>query len=286
MCLKNLQNTIIKVLAIAVISFGVPIYLANNFLWSEPLFNVCVIALFYLFTLPTLNKKQWLSIIILCNLMILMRHAGLFILVGLFVARFLFLENRSVWRKYLFLLLLCSLGSVIWFVFAPSSGADWTKTIISVNLFQKIAHNFQMLSHGFSSWFLPMAIPLTLRVIGAVLILAILALWVKKNSSLNRADYIWLLASLIYVGCLHGVYEMPVEDGERYFSPLYPMLFIVFFRIFDRMLSSLETTKKKYAIIVVLYCWSIYPMYRTFSNAYFWHSLRCQEKVHGSNGIG
>lgn len=285
LCLNHIDNKVLKGLAILVTTSGLPVFMANSFLWSEPLFNVCVILLFFIFQQTSFSWKQWLIIIIISNVMILMRHAGLFILIGLFISWFLFMADRSKWRTYLIMLLLCCLGSIVWFLWAPASSGAWAKEISSVHLFDKISHNFYMLTFGFTSWFLPLSVPYWIRltILGGMIIM--LAIAVKKHKSLTKVHYIWIVAGLVYIGFLHGVYEMPIEDGERYFSPIFAIIFLVFFRILDFYIKTINDKKVNYIVLVIIAIWCVYPILRTVNNSVLWHDARCTRAVKSSSDL-
>ncbi len=285
LCINHLKDPFIKGIAILITTFGLPVYMANNFLWSEPLFNVCVILLFYLFQFPHFNWKQWLVIILLSNVMILMRHAGVFVLIGLFVSKFFFLRGGLKWWVYLLTFSLCCLGSIIWFLWASSSGVAWLKVIGSVSIIDKVAHNFYMLAFGFTSWFLPLAVPFIWRIIMVSLAFLLFSFLAKKHELLTKIDLLWIASSLIYIGFLHGVYQMPIEDGERYFSPIFGIIFLVLFKAMDKYIEKVNESKLRWAILLAVLVWSAYPTLRTLNNVNLWHTSRCEKVVKSSPGI-
>ncbi len=266
------------------ICMATPLYEFHGFLWTEPIANPIVLALF-------LGVKNYLDhqkstgllpILLLSNALILIRHAGLFIVLGIFVALFFISSDGERRKRVILSAPFAFLTSLIWHIFKPESfvlrfgeisQSDWSVKI------DKYYNNMIVLTDALTSYFLPIMIPYHLRI--SLLIICVIAVVVLYYRKIPHEKYhlAWTLVIVIYILCMHIVVPIIPGDGERYLSPIYPMLFILLYAAVKTFVSSLRRNwQKRIALLLVAIALG-YPVIRTIKNVRFWHTVRCQEKT-------
>ena len=269
---KEVNSKSLRIAAILSMCLATPIIMNHHFIWSEPLANILILALFMLFRNQPFNTgSKIISILIISNILILTRHSGLFIVTSLFVAHSINNFNQSTILKTLGLLPLSISSSVAWHIFKYDAFTYRASEFSAPGFLDKYYHNFSILVESIGNWFIPQFMPTNIKILLVlIIILCIATLRFLNKIEFSKHHQTWMLAIFLFVLQLMSVFEIPY-DGEKYLSPIFPILFFILFTLADQF-------SKYKSVIIVSVIWSLYPVTRTLKNVQFWHTIECKKE--------
>ena len=228
------------------------------FLWGEPPFTFLILALTYCIAE---NKSLWV-ILMLCVLLFFVRKAGIFFFVS--VGAWYFFSHDH--RKWLITFVTAVVLFVSWQVLEHH--LDSTSTFLSM-----IGINDETLRRTYyveaiTSWFLPMKIPLFLRALLVILMIATtvyLNLAATRNFLAKKKNQLMLVVSFSYMICLIGFSGASgYMDAERYLNVVLPLWMILLASFAFEIHASKGTCSALF--LVALTVWLMYPIGRTISH--------------------
>jgi hypothetical protein len=79
----------------------------------------------------------------------------------------------------------------------------------------------------------------------------------------------------VYIGFLQLTERISFHETERYVAVVFPLLWLVFFQVYDVFCSAL-TIKKQRLITALMVVWLSYPTLRTIKNIHLWQTRTCE----------
>ncbi len=252
--------------------FGAPLLLTHSFLWTEPLFilflNCQFLLLFHFFKT---RQLKYIPLVLLFSLLYCwQRKAGMLFslgLVGFFITYFV--SNKKV-----ILVLLVMIMLAIFVLYGGLGSPNYIGEYPTFNTFGKnIIHNLGTVS----VWILPLPLNYTLRVIFLLLTLIGITYFYTINypkMDKGKRDFI----NCITVTCLfyfisRFFFQRPhYDEAARYLAPIYPSMVLIGFLGIDFTYVKINKNHWQKIVIVVLVCWTIYPITRSVKNVILWHN--------------
>jgi hypothetical protein len=273
---KHIINHTLGHILFVVLIFSVNTSIQVIFLWSELFFILLMLG--YLKSLITYidhRKGKFLILsIFLGNLMILQRHAGVFILGGSFI--FLLVHVQlSVKEKLTTILSLscCLILFIIWRIYLYLYIPPEYESIKQINLSGLWKSIFWMVSNlGYNM--IPMSRPvyesflLGLFIVGT---LVITSLQKKSSNFMKLASCIALSYIILFSMLSPDVFE----QFDRYQSPIFPLILFALCYQLDR----LRKTKYFFTVLLICLLWTLYPIARLYKNLGYWQKRKIQTQT-------
>ncbi len=236
--------------------FAYPVFFCATMTYSEPVFIVLLL-LFFVVLLEGVETPGRLTLLIaIAALASLQRYVGgLLIIFGIGLLLFRRSRlNRSQRLVYASLFAtLATLPLIIWYFHVHNLGLTMTDTAGFGPL--SISNHLNDLSH----WFLPAAVPFSLRVtVLLVISVLLIACWAINFRNLNPLNVI-ILFMILYIG-FFLVFSSPVE---RYLAPMYPLLLAAGFGVIEILLPK---EKHRQMALILIAIWTLYPAGRVIKN--------------------
>lgn len=275
--IKNeFKNKLLTCLTILVIGYGTPLYLTTHFLWTELPFLLLSVVLFYTCRCLKKTTLKWIIIFTASGLLLLLRHAGLFLIIGLFINLFIDKPHVKNFTFCLYMFLLCLVPTVIWHLLRPGDFLIWFNYAAEVKIQNQPPLHWISYGNWFSKWLLPEIVPQFIRLLVTLAALGTPVLFIRqKNIRFYYIIVIFYLSGLLFITTV--LYQ---GDEERLLSPAYiPFILTLFLTI-----SRFFVTKKsfKYGVLSgLIIIWCLYPVVRTIKNVAFWHIAQCRTENNG-----
>lgn len=259
-----------------------PIFMVHHFLWTEPIANLLLVALL-IFSVKIIDKfslKTFLIIIGLCWMLILVRHAAIFLVVGIGFG-FLIVSRFKKWAMVFAPLSVFPM--LIWHFLKPESYGfrlGQIQGISAQNNFYKITHNIYMLLEGLSSYLFPIIIPESLRVVVTVVLVALFFVYAIRTSN-NRLVLFYISLIVCYCILMLSVFKIP-SDGERYMIPVFIVLLAAIIKFMNGKWKLVNTHVAK-VLFVMIFSMVFYNAVRSVKNIIMWHEVTCQNVMEDIN---
>jgi hypothetical protein len=273
-----LKSRVYKTLGFLIVASFTPLIMVHVYLWTEPLFLFILFGSILLYVKYYESKDLTILIVlgVLSIFLSLIRHVGIFFILGYFLAILLDNSNKK-WKAFLYLVIGSS-GFVIWNLLIMVGGFyDRILTFsapIRSNSFVRLDNIFLFLN-GSSLWILPNNLPAWFRisVLIALIILLSIGLFkvIKRNPQSTLKGFVIIIVT--YYILMHLAFKLYISSEERYLVPIFPLFILV-------ALSTIEVLKEKigvkFSIVkLIIFLWLFYPVVRTVKNAMFWHDKNC-----------
>lgn len=251
-------NGIFLYTCIGIIAISYPWIQNYFFLLTEPLFSVLILLLTCLF----IEKKSLTIVVAVCIVAILLRKAGFF-LVGTVAC--MYLVERSNTKFVILSLIFGSLFIVQELFTMHFSHFSTLEGVFRNSMELRRIHYLDVLS----SWLFPRFVPIHMRWLLIMLILAIIALFYNSiiKAYLGR-EKIRVLSFFIlgYVLCFLILFGVPdYHTGERFLSVILPLCMLFLFS-FGQEVYLEKSSKRKLALLISLSLWCLYPLSRMISH--------------------
>lgn len=274
---QTLSQKISYRLYIFSLALATPLQLIHHFIWSEPLFVLLlasVLVFLYKYQHTPCARYFW-AITGLSFLMCLQRNPGIFLVAGIALSLWVF-TKAGFWRATLYGVL-AVLGWVVWTI----AGMHIAKSGLhpaAYNIFGNILvkQNLDHYLSAISAWFVPITIPLFIR--GSLFIITILlgVWWLKKRHlKVDRFTYPLLTIAGVYIAFLQLTERISFHETERYAAVVFPLLWLVFFQLYDTISKSISLKKQRF-VTMAMVLWLSYPALRTFKNIHLWQTRTCK----------
>lgn len=256
--------------------FSTPLYLVHSFLWTEPLFILCLSAM-WLCVFKYMKKQSKfmiLPIMVLAILLCLSRKAGiLFIGFGSF---FVLLFSSVKWKFFRPLL------AIVFIIFALFfyGYLGETNYIGERPTTSGFLIHFEGYTNSLSTFLLPRVVPYGPRVVAftAALIYALTVIVSGQLDSFKRR-FLYTSSSVVALYFLTRLFYFrpDVSEMDRYLSPVYPILFAIIAMGIDGL--TRLPIKKFHILKIIVLLWFLYPITRTIKNIALWSQLPTKKLV-------
>lgn len=258
----------------ALILLGLPWQLVQQFAWSESGFLLLQILHFWFFYQYSQKRQSFYfwSLVIVAALLCLQRHVGIFWVATSALSLLAFPATH--WKKRLSLAILYSglaaLPWLFWVAYAVYH-RGWLFNPVLEGAFAAFGHNLVLYADSLSLWFLPAFIPLILRSLMMVSLLAAVIYSVYRQQDFF-AFYL-LLSILFYLFLMINMEASNFWEVERFVVPAYaPYLILI-----GKSLTNI-TLKPKYIIglNLILFALMLYPLARGIKFGHFRQEINCK----------
>ncbi len=132
-------------------------------------------------------------------------------------------------------------------------------------LFEK---NIMVLSDTITSWFLPIQLPISLRLFAGSLLILFILFYLFQHQS--KSVFLLCITTVSYISilCIAYWFTSFEEPRDRLLSPVFIPLFILLFSGLDFFTQKLNLKK---IIIPLVLLWLFYPAARTLKHLHRWH---------------
>ncbi|HXH18101.1 MAG TPA: hypothetical protein VNJ07_03370 [Chitinophagales bacterium] len=272
---KIMENAFFRIACLASLVFSFTLLQVFTVALSEAVLLLIVnAALLAASRENALDVKNALLIGLICSLAVLQRYAGIFLIVGFTIY---FLQKRAatafktLTSSFLLLLFIALAPIAMWFV-RNHTVAD-TLTGFRPSGTELFTKNVTVLAETITSWFLPVKIPLVIRLPLFLLTVFVFSRLYYRNDKRQTAS-IQLLAILpvtiftylliLVIAYLFFSFE---EPRDRLLSPIFiPFSILAFY--------ALEIISKRtirFSVSAFICLWLAYPVARTFKHVHRWH---------------
>ena len=284
MIFKLFSSLTVRTLCFSFIAFGTPLYLVHSFLWTEPFFiTVLCVHLFFLGKYLNTGARKYIIVCTIASLLLLLtRHAGIFLVVGTVLALVLVANSKSNYMIagiYGF----CSGSLFITWNIYKSEGLEkrYSDLLAPVKEDRYAIYQDNILNYldQLPHWVFPPFLPYFVKVVFFFIFLFLL-IWVfwKYKAGNDQPKFFSVMAIIfvVYYTCIHTMYTVNPADIERYLSPVFVIFGIIMFKAVELCLPLLKmkiSKKYVYALLVLLFL--VYPIFRTMKNVLHFYQLSC-----------
>lgn len=280
---KIFSDFVVKVLCFAFLAFGTPLILVHSFLWTEPFFiTIIVTHVYLLYHYINTNRKKYLIIVIACSILLtLIRHAGIFIILGTVIGLLVTGNSKKEYFITFFYGFFSSSTFIAWNLFKMkglSKRYDDLLVPVTENRFSIYQENIINYLDQMPNWILPPVLPSFLEIIIFVLLIVTAGIVFWKFSEERHHKFLSAMAILliVYYGCMHTMYTVDPSDIERYLSPIFPVFTIILFKAVDLSIPKLtKNIQPKYVYAFFSFLFLLYPILRTIKNVLFFYQSSC-----------
>ncbi|GIV32895.1 MAG: hypothetical protein KatS3mg031_0430 [Chitinophagales bacterium] len=240
-------------------------------MWTEPLFlfliHFVVLLLFRYYHRS--HSGLWFLLGMVTGLAILQRYPGIFLLPV--VCFFVFWKTKDLKS----LLLATSTAAIallpisIWLIRNYLLTETLTgQRIYGGYLFWK---NMLVLADTLTSWFVPVQVPLALRIILVFPPLLLLFIWILRSRKLQNNIHLLLIASYLLILIISYLTDIE-EPRDRLLSPVLTSLYVLVFSGLQHLVtSSMRPAFPSWIWKAMVLIWLLYPTSRILKNAHHWH---------------
>jgi len=267
-----------KMLGFLTVASFTPLIMVHVYLWTEPLFLLILFGSILLYVKYNESKDLTILIVlaVLSVFLSLIRHVGIFFILGYFLAILLDNSNKK-WKAFLYLIIASS-GFIIWNL-SIMFGGFYERILtfsapIRSNSFVRL-DNILLFLNGSSLWILPNNLPAWFRISVLIVLIILLAIGlfkvIKRSPQTILKGFVIIIVT--YYILMHLAFKLYISSEERYLMPIFPLFILVAF-------STIEVLKEKigvkfYIVKLIIFLWLFYPVVRTVKNAMFWHDKNC-----------
>ncbi len=260
---QSIGKTFFRIACLLSIVFSFTILQVYSSALSEALF-LLLLNLVILIILRMRKERGIADFILLAltvALAMLQRYAGVFLMLFIILSFFSNCKSQFALRILIIIMLSAIIPIGIWLL-RNLLVADTLTGFRSCNI-ERLGNNLITLAETFTSWALPMNIPLRGRLM--IFIPVIYAAW--KGAVKNRIQAWFILAYLSLLAFCYFVFSFE-EPRDRLLSPVFIPFFVLTFSGLELIAEKTITQK----VIIIMVCvWMAYPVFRTFKHARIWH---------------
>lgn len=226
-----------------------------RFFWTEPVFIVLILMLCYLL----LKQKKVAWILAVCLLLFLTRKPGIFFFPA--VATFYYFTGGRKKATIMFASGILFFVAWQWLEYSFDSSGYFGVMLTTLDAYHRIYY-----FDAVTTWFLPRLIPLALRIVICVVVIAAFAF--RFQSALWR--WVQVRQHLLLLS-LAGVYTVifvsfsgatGYEDAERYLNVVFPLWALLITALIKTIFQGVSVPVR-ITIVIILSVWSVYPISRT-----------------------
>lgn len=272
----------LRLVCFGCLAFSTPLFLAHQFLWSEPLFITLLLLMQWMASKYLLDHRRvWLVLLSVSGVLLCMqRNAGLFIIVGLALALSM-MSNHWKRRAQISAAFLPALFAFAWWNYGTFYGASPSS---GVQFFDSFGHNFYHHLEAMGLWLVAPVVPeVVLVAVGALVVLVFFMVATANEEQTSPLPKLIAIVVLVYIAGLLCINTTIAEDFERYISVILPGSFVLFFMLAQGWL---RTKRLKAALLVILMMLSAYTLARCVKNVDFWHESRCKDGTVEHSAVG
>ncbi|HAS42140.1 MAG TPA: hypothetical protein DCS93_16810 [Microscillaceae bacterium] len=275
-----LHNAITQWVFSMLLVIATPLQLIHHFVWSEPLFLTflaVLLVLFYHFLQKPTPQVFW-GMVPVAFLLCMQRNPGIFIIVGVALS-FWWFSNVRWWKVALWGLVSIS-GWAVWTVYTyQTNQAEIQPAFHNVLGELLLRHNLDHHLNVLSSWLLPLTISLIIR--GVILLLFVGLLIVSAMYGyvqITQFTKALFTIGVVYMICLQFTERVDYHETTRYLAVIFPLVLLA-------MVESIELLGRRMPLNitqlsgVLLLCWLLYPIGRTWKNVTSWHQISCKANL-------
>jgi hypothetical protein len=286
------QPVVFVVFCVAIV-FSTPLLVVNHFVWSESLF--CLLTVIQLgLLIQYINHPRPLSLIDLMlvgMLLCLQRHVGIFFIIGTSLAIWLYPAEVPLMKRLqrgLIYGVVSLIPLLLWwarnYMVKGQIMNDYSETIFSVGIMEHFIAFHQVLT----AWFLPNKLPILLRIALFYAIVVWLAVFFVRNltgySKASKTDVSEQIANARIMGVLAIFFlsyflltyaaSFTVNEyiDDRILVAAYVPGMLLFFGLLNQYLLINPATSINKYLLYICVLWTLYPIARTLSYVYLWHS--------------
>lgn len=240
----TIKSRLGKWLIVLLFAFGTPIQLVHAFAWTEPLFlSIFLLCLLFILRSSYQKKIPVVKLILLTFLfvmLIMLRHVGLFLVSGIFIASIIM---RARDRVSLILPILVALIAFTTWNFFVSDGIAERLDPFSASRYDRLIEQFYFnsldLLMGIGVWVIPRSLfpDYVLAIIALIVLLPTIRSFTDRRhrNNLRVSKFLFILA-LVYLVLLILPFRFYPDDVERYLSVVYPLFLIIIFVQIERII--------------------------------------------------
>ena len=265
-----------QAMAFLAIAMFAPLIMVHVYLWSEPVFLLLLYGSVLILIKSGKTGLSTRSLVILAALamaMVMTRHVGLFVVIGIFLA--MFFNPHIGWRSALVILLPAILVFLVWnfglmsegfserltTLKAPVAGGSWARL-----------QNIEYYLGAASTWLLPHNLNKLLRIVLFIIVIKSILFLTRRNIKRSYIARTLLIVIASYYFMMHTSFLIDESSADRYLVPIYPLAIILIFHLLAQV--SVQGHKLlKYLVVI----WLLYPAGRTVKNTIFWKDKICNE---------
>jgi hypothetical protein len=279
---KLLHETIsihaLRVTAFLLISMAVGLHMVHNFIWTEPTFLV-FFALHNLALVIYFRQEKPSLVFLMALLAFFMgitRNAALFIILPTGFSLWYFSSANKVRSGVMYTVIGLS-GFLIWNFYALVFVNKLSTFQEGGSLYQDFSQSLWVYPDVMSKWFLPVAIPRTLRI--SLFLIGLIAIFYFSWRILSlRAPKVFMIQSVAYWACLVPIIVVENSEAEKLLAIVYPFFIMSILALLDKKWVLWPKTYRK-MIMICLLGWLIYVSVRTIKNSVMWHRNNCNREI-------
>jgi len=258
------------------IVLNVHLLMIASFLWTELIFLALVLLFTYQIQKQEKSNRDMAVLIIFGFLMCLQRNAGVFVVCG--ATLWLFLKSKKQPHRTAYALsvfFFTTIGFWVWNIFVwlitPHPHFNFQEP-----LFQHFNFNVESLALSLIRVFVfTDHYPIPILVAICALFIFFMRQDIVKDELLQliyiiTVTYLFFIFFVLTINL--AAFKVDFGEADRFISVMMPFLGILFFRLIDNLLKAKTTSLAKFAIMMAVSLWVIYPMARTIKNASSWHN--------------
>jgi hypothetical protein len=281
---KCIQNKILLVLYVLVLTFGIDTLTNHIFLWSEPIFSL-LFSLHFLFLHQYFDKHRgytwkglcWLTVLgFLCCLQ---RNPSIFFVFATSLMLFFRFRKNFVGHSIIYVLGSLS-GWVLWTWHCLSiKGTSYHGAYESA--FRYVWVNLYDYTNALTAWFLPYQLPVAWRV-GILGLILLVGMWFhrfswQKFKSINPFCKSLLGHIGIYFVVLVNLENVGYHEAARYLSVVYPLGIFLLFWVLDNIYRANHQAFFRRILLLMCILWVLYPVARVANYVQMWHHRNCEQ---------
>ncbi len=253
-------------------STSTPLLMIATFIWSETLFLLLFSTyLYFLWQFVNTGRIRWLLVAVIPGfLMLLQRHAGLFLFVGVMIGLSVTVLRKENWKYLLLHGGLVIAGSLCWNIYQFIIYQD-------LNTFQMLVpevspiRNAKLVLGELALNFLPLQLT---GPSGSIMIILVLItfLWFWQKRYINHTFIALLFITLIAYLAAWIIIPASKDDISRFISLVLPLFYLLFISTVQAISHQLKDHHRN-IVLVSLVCHLTYPLIRLIHNAMQWGGL-------------
>lgn len=276
----QLNDARLRVLLLLITGGLTPLYLVSSFLWTEILFTLLLIAIYYLAYHSASSIRNTLLALFLLLLLPFLRYAAIFTIIPSVILIFLH-SSRQKKQILAAVILSVSILFTIW-ILNFSEGfwvrlSDLLDPLIKLDIPFYVSNSKAFLS-ALGSILVPIVFGESILILVGLVIILVFFLLINKFWRYDhfKVEISLLCVFLFYYFSLHFVFPIEYDTADRYLTPMYPLLIIGGFRFIDHSFANWPLRTKKLLMIGTIIVAS-YGYIRTIKNVRFWNEIRCEQ---------
>lgn len=267
-----LSNAFFRTIFFLMSALGVHHFLMAGLLLSEMLFASVLIwsMIMYFDYLRSKNDVYLLWYLISAFVFCLIRNAGVFIALGVALHVLYDWETKSWQLKKALVFSFPLMGNLIWNLYAlfiQNPARAWTSFDVDylanvTTLLEKTLVSF-LPTQGFA--------PVIPIIISSILLVLLLTLFVKSKAGIKPNTSALLYLFLAYAAGHVVLVNVEPTEVDRFFAPITWFVLLFVFFVMETYYQQSKQYLVKYSIALLILCFSLYPLYRSYHNLTQWN---------------